>query len=248
MIINDVLINDYERLDDLHRNNLKIIQDPKKFCFGVDAVLLSGFVKVKRGEKALDLGTGTGIIPILLTAKTNGEKFHGLEIQEPLVEMARRSVKLNNLEEKVSIDLGDIKCLDKIYKPSYFDVITTNPPYMNYGGGILNEYDSKAISRHEVLCSLDDVVFGASRLLKTNGRFYMIHRPHRLVDIICTMRLHNIEPKTLRFVHAYAEKEPSMVLVEGVRNGKPMLKVLPPLVIYYSDGKYTNEAYNIYYG
>ena len=243
----NVNINDWERVDDLHRNGYVIIQDPKRFCFGIDAVILSGFAEVKKGENVMDLCTGTGIIPILLEAKTEGSHFTGLEIQEESVEMARRSVRLNGLEDKVTIDFGDVKNTEALYRASSFDVVTVNPPYMNEGGGLKNGYSPKTIARHEVLCSLEDVVDAAARLLVPQGRFYMVHRPHRLTDIMVTLRNHRLEPKRLRFVHSYADREPVMVLVEAVSNGKPMVKVMPPLIIYKEDGEYTGEIMKIYY-
>ncbi len=243
----NVNINDWERVDDLHRNGYVIIQDPKRFCFGIDAVILSGFAEVKKGEKVMDLCTGTGIIPILLEAKTEGSHFTGLEIQEESVEMARRSVRLNGLEDKVTIDFGDVKNTEALYRASSFDVVTVNPPYMNEGGGLKNGYSPKTIARHEVLCSLEDVVDAAARLLVPQGRLYIVHRPHRLTDIMVTLRNHRLEPKRLRFVHSYADREPVMVLVEAVSNGKPMVKVMPPLIIYKEDGEYTGEIMKIYY-
>lgn len=243
----NVNINDWERVDDLHRNGYVIIQDPKRFCFGIDAVILSGFAEVKKGENVMDLCTGTGIIPILLEAKTEGSHFTGLEIQEESVEMAKRSVRLNGLEDKVTIDFGDVKNTEALYRASSFDVVTVNPPYMNEGGGLKNGYSPKTIARHEVLCSLEDVVDAAARLLVPQGRLYMVHRPHRLTDIMVTLRNHRLEPKRLRFVHSYADREPVMVLVEAVSNGKPMVKVMPPLVIYKDDGSYTDEIMKIYY-
>jgi len=243
----DVEIKEYERVDDLHRNGYLLIQDPKRFCFGVDAVLLSGFAKAEKGDRVLDLGTGTGVIPILMEAKTKAEHFTGLEIQAESAEMAQRSVALNGLEEKIDIVCGDIKAADTLFKASSFDVITTNPPYMNDGGGIKNDYSPKAIARHEVLCSLEDIARVSSKLLKFGGKLYMVHRPHRLTDIMCTLRQYKLEPKVIRFVHSYADKEPVMVLVEAVRSAKPMVKVMPPLVVYGSDGKYTEEIIEIYY-
>lgn len=191
----DIEIKDYERVDDLHRNGYRLIQDPKRFCFGVDAVLLSGFAAAKKGDKVLDLGTGTGIIPILMSAKTQAAHFSALEIQPESAEMARRSVLLNDLQYKIDIVEGDIKKAAEIFKPLYFDVITTNPPYMNFEGGLKNSFDPKTIARHEVLCSLDDIALAAQKLLKFGGHFYMVHRPHRLTDIMCTLRAHKIEPK-----------------------------------------------------
>ena len=244
----DITIHPHERVDDLHREGHHIIQDPKRFCFGVDAVILAGFAKVKKGEKVLDLGTGTGIIPILLAAKTNGQHFTGLEIQPESAEMANRSVLMNELEEKVAIKEGNIKEAGTIFGGSIFDVVTSNPPYMNEGGGLVNPFEAKAIARHEILCSLEDVVAGAAKVLKPQGRFYMIHRPHRLTDIMFYLRQYKLEPKRIRFVQPYADKEPTMVLVEAAKGGKPWVKVDAPLVIYKAPNEYTEEIYEIYYG
>lgn len=243
----NVEIKSHERVDDLHRNGYMLIQDPKRFCFGIDAVLLSGFARAEKGSKVLDLGTGTGVIPILMEAKNEDAHFTALEIQEESAEMASRSVALNGLEEKIDIVCGDIKEADKLFKAASFDVITTNPPYMNDGGGIKNDYGPKTIARHEVLCSLDDIARVSSKLLKFGGKLFMVHRPHRLTDIMCTLRENKLEPKVIRFVHSYADKEPVMVLLEAIRSGKPMVKVMPPLIVYGSDGKYTDEINEIYY-
>ncbi|QUH29382.1 tRNA1(Val) (adenine(37)-N6)-methyltransferase [Vallitalea guaymasensis] len=235
-----------ERIDELHRNGYRIIQNTGKFCFGIDAVLLTGFAVVKEKETVLDLGTGTGIIPILLEAKTKGNHFTGLEIQEESVEMADRSVKLNCLEDKISIVKGDIKEAVKLFPLSSFDVITSNPPYMNNKNGIKNDLQPKSIARHEILCTLDDVIKNTASLLKVGGRFYMVHRPSRLPEIIVTLKKYKLEPKRIRLVHPYIDKEPNMVLIESVRHGKPLLKVEPPLIVYESVGKYTDEIYDIY--
>ncbi len=196
----------------------------------------------------MDLGTGTGIIPILLAAKTKGQQFTGLEIQEESVEMALRSVALNELEEQVSILHGDIKEVATLFHKQTFDVVTSNPPYMNEGGGLVNPHSAKAIARHEILCSLEDIVAAADKVLNKGGRFYMIHRPHRLTDILVLMRQYKLEPKRLRFIHPFQDKAPTMVLVEGIKGGNPMVKVEPPLIIYSEAGKYTQEAFDIYYG
>ena len=240
-----VTINPNERVDDL-QNGYFVIQNPQMFCFGIDAVLLASFVKVKSKETVLDLGTGTAIIPILLAAKTKATKIIGLEIQKESVQMAQRSIFLNNLQDKVGVHEGDIKEAVSLYKASSIDVITSNPPYINHGAGILNDYSPKAIARHEILCSLEDIIRSASKLLKYGGRFYMIHRPYRVVDIFSTMCSYNIEPKLLRFVQPYEDKEPNMVLVEGIRSAKPLLKVLPPLIIYKKNGEYTDELMSLY--
>lgn len=239
-------LKEHERIDDLQRNGYQIIQNEKTFRFGMDAVLLSGFVKVKPGEKVLDLGTGTGIIPILLEAKTDGEHFTGLEIQDEAADMAARSVALNHLEEKISIVNGDIKEASRIFSAASFDVVTTNPPYMNASHGLKNPNRTKAIARHEVLCSLDDVVREASKVLKPGGRLYMVHRPHRLIEIITSMTQYKLEPKRMKFVHPFLEKEANMVLIEAIKGAKSMIKVEAPIIVYQEQGVYTDEIYEIY--
>ena len=235
-----------ERLDDLQRNGYQIIQKKNGFCFGMDAVLLSGFARVKQGEKAIDLGTGTGIIPILLEAKYEGEHYTGLEIQDEMADMAARSVALNHLEEKVSIVKGDIKEASRLFGAASFDVVTSNPPYMNDAHGLKNPDRPKAISRHEVLCTLDDVTREAARLLRPGGRFYMVHRPHRLIEIITALTKYKLEPKRMKMVHPFVEKDANMVLIEAVRGGKSMIKVEAPIVVYQEPGVYTQEIYDIY--
>ena len=235
-----------ERLDDLQRNGYQIIQKKNGFCFGMDAVLLSGFARVKQGEKAIDLGTGTGIIPILLEAKYEGEHYTGLEIQDEMADMAARSVALNHLEEKVSIVKGDIKEASRLFGAASFDVVTSNPPYMNDAHGLKNPDLPKAISRHEVLCTLDDVTREAARLLRPGGRFYMVHRPHRLIEIITALSKYKLEPKRMKMVHPFVEKDANMVLIEAVRGGKSMIKVEAPIVVYQEPGVYTQEIYDIY--
>lgn len=235
-----------ERLDELHRNGYYIIQNPDWFCFGMDAVLLSGFAGVKSKERAVDLGTGNGIIPILLEAKTQAAHITGLEIQPENVDMARRSVSLNHLEEKIAIIQGDIKDASKIFGASSFHVVTTNPPYMTGSHGLTNENPAKAVARHEILCSLEDVVRESSRLLVPGGRFYMVHRPFRLAEIFCTMSRYGIEPKRMQLVYPFVNKEPNMVLVEGLRGGRPRITVERPLIVYEKPGVYTAEIYDIY--
>ena len=212
-----------ERIDELHRNQYKIIQNPQGFCFGMDAVLLSGFAEVYKGEQVLDLGTGTGIIPILLEAKTEGKHFIGLEIQEYSADMAKRSVLLNDLQEKVEIVCGDIKTVSKRFGKSVFDVVTTNPPYMNEAHGLKNPNTAKAIARHEILCTLEDIVREAAAVLKPGGRFYMVHRPRRLIEIIRILSAYQLEVKRMKPVYPSIEKEANMVLLEAVRGGRPFL-------------------------
>ena len=212
----------------------------------MDAVLLSGFASVKRGEKVLDMGTGTGIIPLLLSAKTEGEHFKALEIQKEIAEMAARSVALNHLEEKIEIVTGDIKEASRIFGAASFDVVITNPPYMNDAHGLKNPTEVKAISRHEVLCTLDDVVREGAKVLKPGGRMYMVHRPHRLIEIITAMKQYKLEPKRMKMVHPFKDKEANMVLIEAVRGGGSWLKMEAPIVVYKEPGVYTDEIYEIY--
>lgn len=240
------LVHENERLDELQRNGYSIIQDPKRFCFGMDAVLLSGFAKAKKGERVLDLGTGTGIIPILMEAKTESEDFTALEIQEESADMARRSVLYNHLENRINVVTGDIKDASKIFGASSFDVITTNPPYMIGEHGISSASDAKAIARHEVLCDLDDILRESAKMLRPGGRFYMVHRPFRLAEIMAKMVAYKIEPKRMKLVYPYIDKEPNMVLIEGLRGGKSRLTVEKPLIVYKEQGVYTDEIYDIY--
>lgn len=241
-----------ERIDDLQRSGYGIIQKEGAFRFGMDAVLLSGFADVRKGETAVDLGTGTGIIPILLEAKTPGRKFYGVEIQPEMADMAGRSVLLNGLEEKVTIVQGDIKMLLKgteLLPAELFgrtDAVTSNPPYMKSEHGLRNPDDALAIARHEVACTLEDICKAASRLLRCGGRFYMVHRPQRLPEIITAMKEVRLEPKRLKLVHPFADKEANMVLIEAVRDGRPECKVEKPLIVYREPGVYTDEIYDVY--
>ncbi len=242
----DVTLLPGERIDDLERNNFKIIQNPARFCFGMDAVLLSGFAFVREGERAIDLGTGNGIIPILLAAKTPGEHFTGLEIQHDNVEMAQRSVLLNGIEDRVDIVEGDIKTASATFGKASFEVVTSNPPYMLGNHGLVNPDSAKAIARHEIMCTLQDVVREASLLLKPQGRFYLVHRPFRLAEIIVCLKEHKLEPKRMKMVQPFIDKEPNMVLIEAVRGGKPRMTVEAPLIVYKEEGIYNDEIYDIY--
>ena len=235
-----------ERLDDLQVKGYEIIQHPGKFCFGMDAVLLSGFARVKTGARVLDMGTGTGIIPILLEGKTKAAHLTGLEIQEESADMARRSILLNHLEKKIDIVTGDIKEAGNLFQAASFDVITCNPPYMIGQHGIANPDTPKAIARHEVLCTLEDVVKNAALLLKPGGYFFMVHRPFRLAEIITMMTKYKLEPKRMQLVHPYVDKEPNMVLIEGCRGGKSRMTVEKPLIVYKEQNEYTDDIYEIY--
>lgn len=200
----------------------------------------------KRGENVLDLGTGTGIIPILLAGKTEGRHFTGLEIQTESADMARRSVLHNHLEDRISIIEGDIREAGKIFPPAFFDVITSNPPYMTGQHGLVNPNKEKAIARHEICCTLEDVVGQTARLLRVGGRFYMVHRPFRLAEILHMLVEYRLEPKRLQFVYPFIDKEPNMVLIEAVRGGRSRVQVEKPLIVYEKPGVYTEEIYDIY--
>ncbi len=235
-----------ERIDELHRNGYRIIQKKDGFCFGMDAVLLSGFAAVKEGERALDLGCGTGIIPLLLEAKTRGRHFTGLEIQREMADMAARSVRLNRLEDKIDIIEGDIKEAGRIFGGASFDVVTANPPYMNDSHGLKNPDLPRAIARHEVLCTIQDVVREAAKVLRPGGRFYLVHRPRRLIEIITELAGYGLEPKRLKFVHPFADREAKMVLIEAARGGRSFVRVEKPLIVFRERGIYTDEINEIY--
>ena len=242
----DIQLKDGERLDELDRNGYRIIQDPKRFCFGMDAVLLAGFAKVKPGEKILDLGTGTGILPILLEARTKGASFTGLEIQPESADMAARSVRLNHLENKVHIVNGDIREADRLFGAGSYHVVTSNPPYMTDLHGIKNPNEAKAIARHEILCTLEDVVSQAAKLLAPCGRFYLVHRPFRLAEILTCLCSHGLEPKRMRLVHSYEDREPKMVLIEALKGGRSGMTVEKPLIIFEKPGVYRSEIREVY--
>lgn len=242
----DVLLKENERVDDLQRNHYKIIQNPDLFCFGMDAVLLSGFARADEGDRVLDLGTGTGIIPLLMEAKTKASHLTGLEIQAESADMASRSVKMNNLEDKIAIVTGDIKEAVRLFGAASFDVITCNPPYMTEHHGILNPEAPKAIARHELLCTLEDVISQSAGLLKPGGNLFMVHRPFRLAEIIVLLREYKLEPKRMQLVYPFVDKEPNMVLLEASRGGKPRMKVEKPLIVYKEPGIYHDEIYDIY--
>ena len=242
----DIELKEHERIDDLERNGYQIIQNPEKFCFGMDAVLLSGFAQVKPGAAVLDLGTGTGIIPILIEEKTQAAKICAIEIQEESADMARRSVQLNHLEKKIDIVTGDLKEAERFFDAASFDVITCNPPYMIGQHGLTNPDAPKAIARHEILCTLEDVVRSAAKLLKTGGKFCMVHRPFRLAEIMTVMVQYRLEPKRMRLVYPYADKEPNMVLIEGCRGGRPRMTVEKPLIIFQAPNVYTDELRDTY--
>ena len=234
-----------ERLDDL-QNGYWMIQNPSLFYYGIDAVLLASYAKVKCGERAMDFCTGSGIVPILLKAKTNGEHFSGLEIQEYSAEMAQRSVRYNHLENDVEIFQGDVKTASQQFGKEVFDVVTCNPPYMTGQHGLTNALEAKTIARHEVLCSFDDIAKEASAVLKTKGRFYLVHRPFRLAEIFSTLKKYHLEPKRMQFVYPFVDKEPNMVLIEAMKGGNPRITVEKPLIVYETPGVYTKDIRELY--
>ena len=243
----DCTLKENERIDDLQINNLKLIQNKNGFCFGIDSVLLSDFAKkIKNNSKIIDLGTGTGIISILLTAKVNPKKIIGVEIQKEIAEMAQRSVSLNNLKDKIIILNEDIKKLDEVLEKEGFDAIVTNPPYMKADTGLTNENMIKMISRHEVECTIEDIAKISYKLLKNKGEIYMVHRPDRLVDVMEIFRKYKLEIKELRMVYSRANTQANLVLIKAVKNAKSFLKIDKPLYVYNQDGKYTDEILEIY--
>lgn len=239
------LIRPGERLDDL-QNGFYVIQNPEKFCFGMDAVLLSGFARIKKDENVLDMGTGTGIIPVLLKSKTRGKHFTGLEIQEECAEMAGRTIRYNKLESDIDIVCGDIKEAADIFGAASFNVVTSNPPYMIGEHGLQNPYMPKAIARHEIMCTLEDVVSQASKVLKDRGRFYMVHRPFRLAEIFQVLTRYRLEPKRMQLVYPYIDREPNMVLIEALKGGNSRITVEKPLIVYERPGVYTENILKIY--
>lgn len=234
-----------ERIDRVPGSDYKIIQNKEKFSYGTDAIFLSDFAKAK--GNVVDLGTGTGIIPLRLYGNNpNIDKIYGIEIQAEVAEMAKKSIKLNNLDEKIKILHMDLNNISEVFARNTMDVVTTNPPYMKAGGALVNEEDNFAISRHEIACSLEDIIKAAEYLLKPLGRFYMVHRPDRLVDIMFLMRTYNMEAKYIRFVQPRESKKPNLILIQGIKAGKPDLKFYDPLIVYNEDGTYTDEIYKIY--
>lgn len=242
----NINILDDETIDDLQLEGLKLIQKKDAFRFGIDAVLLSDFARVKRNFRVIDLCTGTGIVPFLILGKYNPKEIVGIEIQEDMTEMSNRSVKLNNAQDKIKFINRDLKDIEYLKSLGKFDVLTVNPPYKLNNAGIVNDSDKLAIARHEILCNLEDVIKASRTLLKDNGRIYMVHRPERLIDIITLMRKYRIEPKRIRMVHPNTKKAPNIVLIEGQRDGGQFLKWEPSLYVYDESGNYSDEINEIY--
>lgn len=245
----DIPIKENERIDDLQYKDSKIIQETDGFCFGIDSILISDFAKnIKKNSKVADLGTGTGIIGLLLCKKTNLAEMTGIEIQEDVANMAERSIKLNNLEEKFRIINSNINEIfsKKLLEKNVFDVVVMNPPYKEVGTGEINENEKKLISRHEIKANLSDFIKTASGLLKDKGELYIVHKPERMPDIIQKLRENKIEPKELRVVYSNKNSEASLILIKAVKGGKKFLKIDRPLYIYNESGKYSDEIKQIY--
>lgn len=242
-----MFLKENERIDDLEFKGLKIIQNKEGFCFGIDSVLISDYAKkLKKGSKVVDIGTGTGIIGILLCGKCEISHITGIEIQEEVAEMAKRSIQLNHLEEKFDVQNINIKHVFDVIEPNTIDAVVTNPPYMKLNTGAKNIEKKKLISRHEVECDLEDIISISYKLLKSKGEFYMVHRAERIVDIMFLLRKYRLEPKKIRFVHPRKEKEPNLVLIKCVKDGGNGLKIDKPLIVYDDSGNYTDEIYEIY--
>lgn len=235
-----------EAIDDLQLDNLYLIQKKQGFRFGIDAVLLSNFANVKNKHRVVDLCTGTGIVPFLIYGKYKPKEVIGIEIQEDMVEMAIRSSQYNEVENIVSFKNADLKDLKYLSSLGTFDVLTVNPPYKLNNSGIVNLYDKLAIARHEIMCSLEDVIVASRKLLKDNGRMFIVHRPERLIDIFELMRKYKIEPKRVQMVQPNINKAPNIVLVEGQRDGGAYLKWEKPIYVYNEDGTYSEEINKIY--
>lgn len=248
MIDKDYEIGENERLDDLQCNDYKLLQNTACFCFGMDAVLLSSFAHVEDNNMVLDMCTGNGVIPILIKGKNAKKKVHytGIEIQETSYMLANKNVLLNGLSQDIHMIKGNVNHLKELVGNTLYDVITCNPPYMNENHGIMNPESAKAIARHEIFCTLEDIIREASKHLKVKGRMYMVHRPRRLVEIFLLMEQYHLEPKVIRMVHPYVNKDANMVLIEAVKCGNRQLQILPPLIVYNNDSSYTNELLQMY--
>lgn len=243
----DIKLNENERIDDLEYKNLKIVQDKDGFCFGIDSVLLSDFAKEIRSKSiVLDLGTGNGVLGILLCGKTNLSKIYGVEIQEDMANIAQKSINLNKLNNRFEIINDNIKNLNSYFKTDSIDAIISNPPYKKDNSGLKNESQKKLIARHEITANLEDFISVSSKLLKSNGSLYMVHRPERLADLFYLLKKYKLEPKKLRFVQSFANTKPKFFLIKATKNANSFLNIEQPLIIYNSDGSYTDEILKIY--
>ncbi len=236
-----------ERVDDLQFAGLTIIQNPKAFCFGMDAVLLADFCCIRSADMAADLGTGTGILPLLLSGRAARAVIHAFEIQKNMAEMAHRSIAMNGLTHRIFIHEDDLRNAPRLVAPGSLDLVVCNPPYGKQGSALINPKEELRLARHEGGTTLDDVVYTAKVLLKNGGRLAVVFPAPRMLELMDTMRHHKLEPKRFRMVHSKAEKAPHLVLVEGVKSARPMLHCLPPLIIYDAQGMPTPELNRIYH-
>ena len=227
-----MIINDNEKIEDLEDKGLKIIQASNSYRFSVDSILLLNFIRVKNYEKIIDLGTGSGIIPLLLFGKRKGLSIYGVEIQKDLADMARRSVGLNNLQDHITIIQEDFRNLKNIFKNQEFDVVVSNPPYISMGQGKINPSSSKAIARHEIKGDLEDIIYVSNYLLKNKGRIYLIYRSAKLIKLVIALKKYGIEPKVIKFIHPRQGENANLVLLEGVKGGKEELKIENPIFQY----------------
>lgn len=250
----EIKINENERIDELGINDLKIIQNKEYFCFGTDSVLLANFVKSESSNNViLDLCSGSGVIPVIISAKKKYKKIFGVELQKEMYELFQKNILYNNLEEKI-VDINEnIKNIKEIKKEvlentgsEKVDIIVCNPPYKTLGTGFETKHDVKTIAKCEVMCNLEDVIKTSSKLLSKKGRLYLVHKPERLADLICIGRKYNLEAKEIRFVYPQVNKKASIVLVSYIKEGGNETKVLEPLIEYNEDMSYTKEIYNIY--
>ncbi len=245
ILLENILLKN-ERIDDLLCNGFCLIQNPSYFCFGMDAVLLANFVKAKKSGRCIDFCSGNGIIPILMRAKDKGSKFYGIEIQKEVSDMAKRSAQLNKCSDTVEFINADVKKVRELFSHDSFDTVTVNPPYINGDDGLHSELSALNIARHEILINLEDCVREGAFLLKQGGTFAMVHKPFRLPEIISVMKKYKLEPKRMQLVEPKRGKEANMVLIEGIKGGRPMLKLLPTLTVYNDDGSYTKELLRYY--
>lgn len=244
----DRWVRDGERIDEIGFGNLRLLQKPEDFCYGIDAVLLATFAEIKKGARVIDLGTGTGVIPLILSHRTEASEIVGVEVQQDSWERGLRNVQLNGLNERIRMIHSDVKHLvqETTVSQESFDTVLTNPPYMKSNGGLKNKENSRTIARHETTAVLSDFIAGAALLLKDHGDFYMVHRPNRLVDICVLCRQYRLEPKKLRLVSPKKDTAPNILLVHCVKHGRPELKLMDPLYVYQEDGSYTDEIMQLY--
>jgi tRNA1Val (adenine37-N6)-methyltransferase len=236
------LVNDGEKEEDLLHGKLKIIQKIEGYRFSVDPLLLTNFVQINEGESVIDLGTGSAVMPLILSERSKAKKIVGLEIQKEMIDMAGRSIKLNRLNKKIEIVECDIRKVKDKYATETFDVVISNPPYIPVKNGKINPQEEKAIARHEIMANLEDVVLAAKHLLIPNGNLFLVYPANRAVDLLQTLRTNGLEPKQIKFVHSNDNSAAKLTLVKAVKNGNPELKVLKPLYIYTLEGDYTDEA------